>query len=377
MKKSILSLMFAITSLLAYAQGIVPFKAGEYKFGFKDKNGKVIIEPKYYYATDFGIYDANFSRVEFNGRVGLVNAYGKEIAEPKYFSIEKFSEGLAVARMGNDNYGFIDTTGKEVIPLKYNGAKSFFNGYAIVTMYDKKSKPSRGIIDKTGKEVTPIKYEELYGFDDNGLCLFEQGGKKGFIDKSGKEVLSFTKYDRIDYFSHNRASVSRKDKWGYINRTGKEIIPLKYDIAENFNTEGLAKVRAGSQYLLIDTLGNLAKGNVGFNITAKVNVAKDRWVVVTSKELKASEPVYFLTSDKYGKNPAPFGAAITWQIIDDKGNVIKEQRTQAGESCGFKVPKDGSYTVQAYYDMRDCTGCRSEDKPGAFTMGYSFNTSLL
>ena len=72
----------------------------------------------------------------------------------------------------------------------------------------------------------------------------------------------------------------------------------------------------------------------------------------------------------------PFASAITWQIIDDKNNVIKEERVMAGESFGFKVPKDGYYTVQAYYDMNSCTGCRSEDKPNAFTMEYTFNTRM-
>lgn len=373
MKVFMTSLLCALTLQLS-AQKVSPFKdANSGTYGFKDQTGKIMIPPKYGNASDFGAYDPNFSRVDSNGRTGLVNAYGKEIAATKYFSIEKFSEGIAVARMGNNNYGYIDTTGKEVIPLIYNGARDFVNGFAVVTIYDKKDNAKKGIVDKTGKLVVPVKYDELYGFSD-GLCLFKLGSKQGFIDQRGNEVLSFSKYDHIGYFNHNRAAVSRSAKYGYINRDGKEVIPLKYDIAESFDDEGYGKVRLKEQYFLIDTLGN-QKANAGFNISAKVNVAKNRWVVVTSKNLEAKEAVYFLTPELYGKTPMPFGACITWQIIDDKNNIIKEQRAGTG-SCGFRVPKDGVYTIQAYYDMDDCTGCRTEDKPNGFTMGYSFNTKL-
>jgi hypothetical protein len=372
--KVFIASLFCVLSLHVSAQKVVPFKdAASSRYGFKDQTGKIIIQPKYGNASDFGSYDPNFSRVDSNGRTGLVNAYGKEIAATKYFSIGQFSDGLAVARMGNNNYGYIDTTGKEVIPLIYNGARDFVNGLAVVTIYDKKDNAKKGIVNKAGKLVVPVKYDELYGFSD-GLCLFKLGSKQGFIDQNGNEALSFSKYDQIGYFNHNRAVVSKNEKYGYINRNGKEIIPLKYEMAENFDDEGYGKIRIKEQYFLIDTSGN-QKSNAGFNISATVNVAKDRWVVVTSKNLEAKEPVYFLTPQTYGKTPVPFGASITWQIIDDKNNVIKEARTGTG-SCAFRVPKDGVYTIQAYYDMNDCTGCRTEDKPKFFTMGYSFNTKL-
>ncbi len=311
-----------------------------------------------------------------NGRVGLI-LDGKKITEAKYFSIEKFSEGLAVARVGNNNYGFIDSLGKEIIPLTFNGADSFYSGYAKVAQYDKKDKYKVGIINKKGEIVIPIVYDHYYGYySEFNMFKFERNEKMVHIGLNGKEVTFLSKFDNVGPLIHNRAAVVKGEKRGYIDKNGKVVIPLKYDMVENFEDNATAKVRVGTQYMQIDTMGKLVVGNVGFNITSKVNVAKDRWVVVTKKDLKASEPVYFLTAVQYGKTPMPFGAAITWQIIDEKGNVIKEQRTAGGESCGFKVPNDGFYTVQAYYDMKSCTGCSGQSSPSAFTMEYSFNTKL-
>lgn len=336
MKVFIASVFCALT-LQVSAQKVSPFKdANSGKFGFKDETGKTIISPK-------------------------------------YVSAETFSEGLAAVSTGNENYGYIDLNGTEVIPLIYHNSQDFKNGFALVTMYDKKKNHKRGFVDKTGKLVVPIKYDELYNFSD-GVALFQLGKKYGFLDENGQEISSSSKYDYFGYLIHGRSLVVKNGKSGYIDKMCKEVIPLKYDNGEPFTAEGYGKVRVKDQYFLIDTLGNQI-ANAGFNISAKVNVVKDRWVVVTSKNLEAKESVYFLTPETYGKTPAPFGASITWQIIDDKNNVIKEARAGTG-SFGFRVPRDGIYTVQAYYDMNDCTGCRREDKPSVFTMGYSFNTKL-
>ena len=72
-----------------------------------------------------------------NDRYGLKNQDGKIILEPKYEGIANFSDGLAMINTGdimynNSLYGFIDATGKEVIPLKYRIAWDFRDGLAKV-----------------------------------------------------------------------------------------------------------------------------------------------------------------------------------------------------------------------------------------------------
>jgi hypothetical protein len=106
-----------------------------------------------------------------------------------------------------------------------------------------------------------------------------------------------------------------------------------------------------------------------------VNAGKDYWVKVIEWSMLGDGRYYTIGASKYdkrGKTLVPFAAAITFQIVDDKGKVAKQLRTTGSDySITFSPPKDGKYTVQAYYDMNDCVGCSSADKPGAFKMQYS------
>jgi|GEM_PF-1157643 len=107
----------------------------------------------------------------------------------------------------------------------------------------------------------------------------------------------------------------------------------------------------------------------------RVNAAKDHWVKVVEWSMLGDGRYYTIGAsqrDKRGRALVPFAAAITFQVIDEKGKVIKQLRTSGGDySISFSPPKDGRYTIQAYYDMNDCVGCRSADKPGAFNMQFS------
>ncbi|RYZ50096.1 MAG: hypothetical protein EOP49_14765 [Sphingobacteriales bacterium] len=107
----------------------------------------------------------------------------------------------------------------------------------------------------------------------------------------------------------------------------------------------------------------------------RVNAAKDYWVKVVEWDMVGDGRYYTIGAtqrDKHGKTLIPFAAAITFQVIDDKGKVIRQLRTSGGDySISFSPPRDGRYTIQAYYDMNDCIGCRSSDKPGAFAMKFS------
>ena len=75
--------------------GLVRFVENQ-KFGYKDKDGNVVIEPKFFEATDF-------------------------------------SEGLAAVKKGKTGlWGYIDTAGRIVISARFRQAKSFHEGLAAV-----------------------------------------------------------------------------------------------------------------------------------------------------------------------------------------------------------------------------------------------------
>lgn len=105
-------------------------------------------------------YDSSYryTREELgNGKWGLIDAEGKELAPNIYTRMGEFSEGLVQVNLGGtvkpSNYlkvegglwGYIDATGTVVIPIQYENAYPFLNGRAKVQLEGETFE-----IDKTG-----------------------------------------------------------------------------------------------------------------------------------------------------------------------------------------------------------------------------------
>ena len=105
------------------------------------------------------------------------------------------------------------------------------------------------------------------------LKLVQENGKFGYADASGKVIIP-CKYDNALDFSEGLAAVNigaaAEDfmgvafpmkfggKWGYINEKGEVVIPLQYEEAKPFSN-GKVEVKAGENWLIIDTKGNVIK----------------------------------------------------------------------------------------------------------------------
>ncbi|MFH5163641.1 WG repeat-containing protein [Campylobacter coli] len=59
------------------------------------------------------------AKVELNRKYGFIDKSGKIVIEPKFDGVGNFSEGLAKVKL-NGKYGFIDKSGKIVIEPKFD-----------------------------------------------------------------------------------------------------------------------------------------------------------------------------------------------------------------------------------------------------------------
>lgn len=204
------------------AQNLVPFKADNGKWGYKDQQfDDIVITPNYDYATDFSeglAVVANFSLTKLH-RFGFIDKTGKEIIPLKYSSADKFSEGLAPVKNELGKIVFIDKTGKEVIKTIYTEARSFSNGLAAVLLNKK-----MGFIDKNGTVVIPIIYEAVKDFEDD-CTLAMIDGITVQIDKTGKELPMINEF-------------------GYVDRMQKKvvIVPTEFNTGTGFTSDGIAFV---------------------------------------------------------------------------------------------------------------------------------------
>lgn len=86
-----------------------------YKFGFKDENGRISIQPTYENCKEFS---EGLAACRLNGKWGFIDELGSVQIPFKYFEVSKFSQGLAGARL-HDAWGFINKSDKLVIGYKY------------------------------------------------------------------------------------------------------------------------------------------------------------------------------------------------------------------------------------------------------------------
>ncbi len=273
------ALLALFLALPLAAQNLKPYVEDSGKFGFKDKTGKIIIQPKFDSAWQFG--SEGLAAVEMNGKRGFIDKTGAIVIPIQYDYAEYFREGLAPVSK-NGKYGFIDKSGKTIIPFEFEDAWFFSDGLARVRLDGK-----CGFIDKSGKFVIPNRFDEIYwnfskgvtkirlkrkyGFIDRtgkfiiparlddigpfreGLAMIEENGKRGFIDKDYNVVIP-AQFDDIKPWSEGLAAVKLYGKYGYIDKTGKIVIPTQFESAAAFS-DGLAIVDHNGKYYYIDKSG--------------------------------------------------------------------------------------------------------------------------
>lgn len=234
---------------------------GNLKCGYIDKSGAIVIPLEYASAWDFDDGLVPIAKETSDGQLkwGYIDKFGKIIIPLEYDEIDYFSEGLAKVgkydKNGNCKYGYIDKTGTVIIPLEYDNAYDFSEGLAAVRKIDSAGNGKWGCIDKVGVVQIPLKYDRIGSSFDEGLLPVGVSGDSdnprnelwGFIDKTGTIVIPL-EYSSVDGFYEGLASVEQyigDGKWGrgYIDKTGSTVIPLtdEYNYMGYFSN-GLARV---------------------------------------------------------------------------------------------------------------------------------------
>ena len=274
-----------------------------------------------------------------------------KLFEPQYDGLLPLSDGLAVAKIGN-NYGYIDKFGNETIPFNLAFANSFNSERALLIKNHK-----TGYIDATGKFAidpifddgkqfagpgAPVKVNELWGiigkegqwllkpcFDEiippndlkytSNIFLVHHNGKYGYVRSDGFLLIEPTielhtksypvvggkkseyilDFGHAGWFSEGLAPVNNGFVFGYINEKGNQIIEFSQaDFPGNVSLGsfrcGIAPILRANEFMFIDKLGKtiIGGGNRCFEFTENRGV------------------IEFLDKKK--------GSAI----VDEKGNII-------------------------------------------------------
>lgn len=212
-------------------------------YGYVDKEGKVVVEPRYEYASPFKNNKA-LVKVKDN-HYALIDKSGKSLAEYNYRMVRDLSEDLLVYTGDNDMAGYLKADGSRLTDAKFSYAEPFENGFAVVGIPSGSNDIKYGAIDKNGAYIIKPEYTSLKQVGEDMFAastgmVFPPDDtfvKKAIINSEGKRITDFLYYD-IGGFSNGSSSVSEDVKTYFISKSGDEVQNLP-----NFDSPGTMKIR--------------------------------------------------------------------------------------------------------------------------------------
>ncbi len=209
-----------------FTDGLARFRTINKKWGFINKDGKVIIKAKYDYASGF---------TEGIAEVGIKELKNKD----------SINLGFTL------RYGFINEKGEEVIKIRKDVTYGY-PGNGLIPYTDDNGKKYGFINFKDEKIIKPDKdFKNVILFNGN-YASFSDGEKWGIIDIKGK-IVERAKYD-FAYCTNGFIYINDNKKIGFLNLEGKEIIKAQYDDGLPF-FDNTTIVQDGKSYILIDKKG--------------------------------------------------------------------------------------------------------------------------
>jgi len=187
------------TTVADMADGLYPAyvrEKGTKLWGYIDATGKFVLAPLYSMADDY--QENGLAKVQFDGKIGLIDRQGQWVVDPTYDDITDFSEGIATAYDWDNAKAsrLIDTQG-QVIAQVYGSVGTFANGRALVYAAD----GSQYYINAKGEKVadyqapapgsgTVLQYDQTFA---DGLAIIgksvEYKDLYGLFAADGQAIL--------------------------------------------------------------------------------------------------------------------------------------------------------------------------------------------
>ncbi|HEX3075803.1 MAG TPA: WG repeat-containing protein [Lachnospiraceae bacterium] len=179
---------------------------------------------------------AAFSDPQNDYKQGYINTKGKVVIKPNYTFAGDFRSDNTAYVSKSDKYYMIDSAGKIVKSYKFDGKYTYYDitkdGYIIINDQDTFLK---GVMDLSGKIIIKPIYGEitalgdgLFGVkkklsDENAYLMSIQ--PSALFDSNGKRLTSYKYYDLTSF--HDGFASATDNKYTYlIDRSGKKVTDL-------------------------------------------------------------------------------------------------------------------------------------------------------
>lgn len=200
-------------------------------------------------------YEKEVLKVKKDGKYGLIDFKGNQIAECNYDSIESLkgtSNSLLTTKDGKK--GLIDNTGAVIIQNEYKDIKAisdkYENGYIVQA-----SNGKYGVVNWNKTVALETKYDEIKNIYASGkYYAVKEAGKLEVVDTEGNKYL-VGKYDDITDITGENAVVKKNGKYGLVSITDeKSILAISYQEIKHATASNYI-VKNESKYGIMNTDG--------------------------------------------------------------------------------------------------------------------------
>lgn len=343
-------------------EGLFGFESNG-KFGYMDANQKIIIpatlDLKLTSGEPIPAFKNGLAAVRSNGKYGVIDSKGKLVVPYDYNSITLYSKSKNVALVTKKEnnktfYGLLSTQNKVLIPVEYDDLSVDSNLVTVSQNY------KYGLMDITGKKILPLEYKLVNTFSKSAAVKFEKDNKVGFTDSKGNLLFEKPKsvFNLYACFE-GMILCGVNGKYGFLDMKGNEVIVTKYEYADNFLSNGLARVRlsnADTRYKSLYGYIN-KKGDVVIPIKYEyigifdgaVTIAQDpetnRYGFLDKTNKWVVKPIYLGRGDGFDENGCAWLKATDdqYHYINKAGKDFGSLDSLGKNTCRFI---DG-YAVQA------------------------------
>ena len=222
-------------------------------------------------------YEKNILKVQKDGKWGLIDLDGKEIAPIIYDNITTLKgveNSLIVEKDGKK--GLINDKGSKIIDTEYSEIQSFGenykNGYITVNSENK-----YGIIGFSGEKILDNNYEKIENIYGEKYFVIRENGKEQLIDKQGNKIIT-EGFDEIKQIANSGIVYTKQNKYGLKDFEGNTKIEPTYDNLKEINKDIFSATKDG-KVGLIDQEQNEKLGfeykDIQYNEKAGIYIADD------------------------------------------------------------------------------------------------------
>lgn len=317
------------------------------KYGLIDLDGKELAACTYDKIEVIkGIKDSLL--IQKDGKVGLANNQGDVIVECEYESVEaltkNYTDGYIVKKDGK--YGAISVNKEQLLECKYEEIKHVCGNDMYVVKEDGKWK----ITNKAGDKTLEIDYDDIT-YLSSDVIVAKTGDKYGIFGTDKSEKVK-AEYQSIEFAYTDNYIAKKDEKYGVINSTGEVLVPFEYT-SIIFNEKAgclfCKKADDNNTYLIdrnheVKVTGTDVEVLDGY-IRAKVN---DEYKFYNFKfEEKSNRDAYANHTLYAAKNDGKYG------LVNRDGTLViqyeYEDITEQNDYGYVAVKKDGKWGVIDQY----------------------------